>query len=119
MIDGQLAPVGGHRAAAVEHCPHRARFVRAAVRSFDVLGLRREQCSRRVLGSKRLERCPLDPEQLLDRQLGLLVAALAVVIVEQLAVLVEQVASRPAEVPVQVPDLVLDVDHDRVGHSEP
>ncbi len=61
----------------------------------------------------------LDAEQLLDRELGLGVGALAEVVLEQELVAVEEVAGGPAEVLVLLPDLVVDVDHDRVLDPEP
>ena len=57
-------------------------------------------------------------DELLDRQLGLVVAALAVVVVEQHPAVVEQVPRRPAEVAVQVPHLEIGVDRHRVGDRE-
>jgi hypothetical protein len=119
MIDGQLATIGAHRAGAVEYSPDSARLVRPGVGTLLFLGLRDEHRPRRILRTPRLERRLGHAQQLLNRQLGVLVAALAVVVVEQRPSRVEQVAGRPSQVAVQLPDLVLGVDHDRVGHLEP
>ena len=86
------------------------------------LGL--EQDARGVLGAKRRERLRELGwvglvERLLDRQLGLLVGALAVVQEAQPVAAVEEVAARPALVSVQAPDGQVGVDGDRVGDLEP
>ena len=78
-----------------------------------------------VLRAERLERLrELDAgidlaQALLDRQLGLEVLALAVVDVAQQAAAVEQVAARPALVPVEPPDLQARVERHGVRHLEP
>jgi hypothetical protein len=61
-----------------------------------------------------IERLALDPEELLDRALGLRVAALAEVDVGEVAGPVEEVARRPALVVVGAPELEARVQEDRV-----
>ena len=74
-----------------------------------------ELCAGRVLGTQRRERVALDAEQLLDRQLGAEVIALAEVVLEQPCAAVEQVARGPALVLVLLPELEVRVDQDGVG----
>ena len=117
VIDAQLVAVDRDRAGAVKHRPHAAGLIRAAVGAGDVLALGDQRGSRGILGTDRCERLTRGAEQLLDRQLGVTVAALAEVVLEQLVLGVEQIARGPAEVLVLIPDLMIDIDHDRVLDS--
>ena len=73
-------------------------------------GLRHQLRAGASSGRSGCERLALDAQQLLDRQLGLRVGALAVVVLEQARPAVEQVARRPALVLVVVPHLELGVE---------
>ena len=95
---------------ALDDRPHPARLVRAGVGARLVLGLGRDQHVGSVLGADRRQRLTRHAQQRLDLQLGLHVGALAVVVGVQLALLVPQVARRPALVAVDVPDLEVGVD---------
>ncbi len=69
--------------------------------------LGRERRTRDILGAQRCQRLALNAQELLDRQLRFGVRALAVVVLEQARVPVEQVARRPAQILVVLPDLEL------------
>src|SRR5437660_11705280 len=105
MVHGDGATVGADGALSLQDGPDAAGLIGPAVGARHVLALRGEGGAGGVLGSHRRNGLPGDAQQLLNRLLGLLVAPLAVVKVEQTALLVEQVARRPAEVPVLLPDL--------------
>jgi len=119
LRDRDRPAVGDHVARALQHRPHGARLVRAAVGARLVLRLRRQQDPGRVLRPDRRHRLGLDAQQLLDLPLGLVVGTLAVVQRVQRAAGVPQVAARPALVAVHVPELELGVDHDRVRDRKP
>ena len=116
--DLDLDAVDARNAASLEDAPDAAGLVGTAVGAEHVLALRHEQRARLVLGADRRDGVALDAQQLLDRQLGLRVGALAEVVFEQELIAVEQIARRPADVLVLLPDLVVDVDHDRVLDAE-
>jgi hypothetical protein len=99
--------VRAHGAFPVEHRPHAAGFIASAVGALALRRRRRERRTGRILGAQRLQRRALDSQQLLDRALGLLVSALAEVVVEQPRAAVEQVPRRPALVLVLAPKLEL------------
>ena len=77
VLDRDRRPFTRDLAVAVEDGPHAAGDVRAAHAPGHVRGRHDDPRLRVVLGPHRGERVALDPEQLLDRALGLLVAALA------------------------------------------
>ena len=118
VLDFERAAVGRHRPATVEHRPHAAGGIGARVRALDVLALLRQAGVGGVLGAERRDRLARRAEQLLDRELGVDVRALAVVVLEQAALPVPEVSGGPSEVVVQAPDLVLDVDDDRIRDAE-
>ena len=116
--DLDLSAVHGGDPIALEDTPDASGLIRAAVRPRHILGLRCEQRLCAFLGPYRRYRLAFDAEQLLNRQFGLRVAALAEVVLEQPLVTVEEVARRPPDVLILLPDLVIDVDHDRVLDPE-
>src|SRR5437870_4801315 len=71
-----------------------------------------------LMAAPRRQHVALDVQQLLDRALGVRVAALAVVVVEQHPVAVEQVARRPAGRLVHPPDGERGVQADGVPDAE-
>src|SRR5437763_5140851 len=111
LADRQRPAVDADLAAAVEDRPDASRPVRPGVWAHDVLALRLEHRSLDVLRAQRLVQRRLDSQQLLDRALGLRVCTLAEVALEQHSPLIEQIASGPAKIPVELPDLELGVDH--------
>ena len=113
-LDGDALPVDVQLAAAAEHRPHRACTVGPAVGAGLVGRLGHDQRARLVLGMHRPERLARGPQELLDRELGLGVGALAVVVLGQVPVAVPQVARRPALVVVGAPQLEADVDAHRM-----
>src|SRR5437588_5186972 len=102
--DRNDAAIDASLSASIEHRPHAAGSVRPRVRPLDVLALWLQHGALGVLGPNRLEHRAIDIEQLLDRAFGVRVSALAIVAIEQHPPLVEQVAPRPSQVSVQVPD---------------
>ncbi len=118
VVDLDRHTVGDDRAGALEHGPDPAGLVRAAVGTGHVVGLRDQQHAGLVLGPDRRQRLDVDAEQLGDRAFGLVVGALAEVVLEQQPVLVEQIAGRPAEVVVVGERLQLGVDQHRVLDPE-
>src|SRR5207244_1316988 len=81
---------GARRARALQHRPRPTGGVRPAVAPRAVLALGHEPGAGHVLGAQRLERLSLEAHELLDRELGLLIGALAVVVLHQARVTVEQ-----------------------------
>src|SRR6185295_2370707 len=114
VLDYDVAPVDADLAAAVEDRPHRPCDVRAAPRPRDVGGRHDDPRVRVLLGAYRRDELALDAEQLLDRELGLVVGALAEVELVEAPGLVEEVARRPALVVVQRPQQAVAVDADGV-----
>ena len=106
MIDHEHAAVGGDRAARrrAPPTPRPPRRARCRARRRPRSGARAGRPGASS-GADRLQRRPPTPSSSWIAQLGLVVGALAVVVLEQAARLVEQVARRPAEVLVLVPDL--------------
>ena len=111
--DGPAVDARPRRARRGPPTPRPATYGPAAGPATSAVGttIRASGSSSGRIGATRLA---LDPEQLLDRELGLGVAALAEVEVEQPRGLVEEVARRPALVVVERPDAAVGVDADRV-----
>src|SRR5207302_1796202 len=97
-------------AATLEHRPHRARGILAAVRAHALLAVRLQARAWRVLRAQRSERLDGDREQFADRDLGRLVCAFAVVVVNEARTAVEEVARGPTLVFVVAPHLEVGVD---------
>src|ERR1700683_4506776 len=108
------AVVYAHSASPVQNRPYAPGFIGARIRARLVGRLDSQPVLRGVLRAQRRKWLEAHAQELLDRQLGVRVAALTVVVVEQPRSSVEQITRRPALVLVLLPQLQLAVDQHRV-----
>src|SRR3954470_23965697 len=119
MVDRDRGAVDHDLAVALEDGPDRPRLVGPRVGAGLVGRGDGDERVRVVLGVHRRDGLAVVAEQLLDGALGLRVGALPVVEVDQPQLLVEEVARRPPRVLVEVPDLHVGVEQDRVLDAQP